>query len=146
MFDTGGPIGSDHLMIVTPTDADAEWNINRWFYFNEQVERYMWNFAEKVCTDSAYRRRSQEGDTDWARVATQYEPRARQLYDALSESAQSEFPIMTDDSREDSALLTSLCKELFEEVRAFVRQESTEHPDDIYLEKRRSLQEWLETQ
>jgi len=79
LFDTGGPVGSEHLMIVTPVNADAEWVINRWFYFDEQAEPYMWNFAEKVCHDPEYRRQSLEGHTDWARVATRYESLAPAL-------------------------------------------------------------------
>lgn len=60
VFDTGGPVGSDHVMIVKPTDTESEWLINRWFYFDEQVEAYMWNFAEKICTDAKYRQQSLE--------------------------------------------------------------------------------------
>ena len=143
LFDTGGPVGSDHLLIVTPVNADAEWVINRWFYFDEQAEPYMWNFAEKVCSDPEYRRESLEGHTDWARVATRYESLARRLYDELAASDRSEFPIMTDDSREDSARLTSICEEVFDGVRAFIRQDTAPHPDEVYLDAQSELRQWL---
>ncbi len=97
-------------MIVKPTDTESEWLINRWFYFDEQVEAYMWNFAEKICTDAKYRQQSLEETEEWKRVANLYEPLARRLYQELSYSERSEFPIMNDRSRDDSEKLKSLLK------------------------------------
>lgn len=143
VFDTGGPVGSDHLMIVKLMNAEADWLINRWFYFSEQTETYMWNFAEKICTDVEYRRRSLEETADWKRVANLYEPLARRLYHELSRSERSDFPIMNDCSRNDSKKLESLCEELFEEIKAIVRQGTDKHPETIYDEKEAELQQWL---
>ena len=143
VFDTGGPVGSDHVMIVKPTDTESEWLINRWFYFDEQVEAYMWNFAEKICTDAKYRQQSLEETEEWKRVANLYEPLARRLYQELSYSERSEFPIMNDRSRDDSKKLKSLSEELFEEIRAIVRQGADHHPEAIYNQKKAELQQWL---
>lgn len=143
VFDTGGPVGSDHVMIVKPTDTESEWLINRWFYFDEQVEAYMWNFAEKICTDAKYRQQSLEETEEWKRVANLYEPLARRLYQELSYSERSEFPIMNDRSRDDSEKLKSLSEELFEEIRAIVRQGADHHPEAIYNQKKAELQQWL---
>ena len=143
VFDTGGPVGSDHVMIVKPTDTESEWLINRWFYFDEQVEAYMWNFAEKICTDAKYRQQSLEETEEWKRVANLYEPLARRLYQELSYSERSEFPIMNDRSRDDSKKLKSLSEELFEEIRATVRQGADHHPETIYNQKKAELQQWL---
>jgi len=131
VFDTGGPIGSDHLLIVKSVDTEADWLINRWFYFGEQTEAYMWNFAEKICTDEEYRQRSLEETADWKRVANLYEPLARRLYQELSCSEQSDFPIMNDSSRADSEKLESLCEELFEEIKAIVRQGKNPRPSTM---------------
>lgn len=143
VFDTGGPVGSDHVMIVKPTDTESEWLINRWFYFDEQVEAYMWNFAEKICTDAKYRQQSLEETEEWKRVANLYEPLARRLYQELSYSERSEFPIMNDRSRDDSEKLKSLSEELFEEIKAIVRQGADHHPEAIYNQKKAELQQWL---
>ncbi|CCC41102.1 hypothetical protein [Haloquadratum walsbyi] len=143
VFDTGGPVGSDHVMIVKPTDTESEWLINRWFYFDEQVEAYMWNFAEKICTDAKYRQQSLEETEEWKRVANLYEPLARRLYQELSYSERSEFPIMNDRSRDDSKKLKSLSEELFEEIRAIVRQGADHDPEAIYNQKKTELQQWL---
>ncbi len=143
VFDTGGPVGSDHLLIVKPVDTEADWLINRWFYFGEQTETYMWNFAEKVCTDEEYRQRSLEEIADWKRVANLYEPLARRLYQELSRSERSDFPIMNDSSRADSEELKSLCEESFEEIKAIVRQGKNQHPETVYDEKKAELQQWL---
>ncbi|WP_311171673.1 hypothetical protein [Halobellus ordinarius] len=143
VFDTGGPVGSDHLLIVKPVDTQEDWLVNRWFYFDEQTEAYIWNFAEKVCTDEEYRQQSLEEMADWKRVANLYEPLARRLYQELSQSEQSEFPIMKDSSRLDSEKLDSLCEELFEESKAIVRQGKDRHPDAVYDEKEAELQRWL---
>ena len=143
VFDTGGPVGSDHVMIVKPTDTESEWLINRWFYFDEQVEAYMWNFAEKICTDAKYRQQSLEETEEWKRVANLYEPLARRLYQELSYSERSEFPIMNDRSRDDSEKLKSLSEELFEEIRATVRRGTDHHPEAIYNQKKAELQQWL---
>jgi len=143
VFDTGGPVGSDHVMIVKPTDTESEWLINRWFYFDEQVEAYMWNFAEKICTDAKYRQQSLEETEEWKRVANLYEPLARRLYQELSYSERSEFPIMNDRSRDDSEKLKSLTEELFEEIKAIVRQGADHHPEAIYDQKKAELQQWL---
>lgn len=143
VFDTGGPVGSDHLMIIKPTDTESDWLINRWFYFDEQVKPYMWNFAEKICSDAAYRQRSRDRTADWARVADLYESFARKLYEELSHSERSDFPILNDDSRKDSEKLHSLCNALFEELRSTIRQETAHNPETIYDKKRAELQEWL---
>ena len=143
VFDTGGPVGSDYLMIVEPTNTESDWLINRWFYFGEQTEAYMWNFAEKSCTDEEYRRRSLEETADWKRIANLYEPLARRLYQELSCSERSNFPIMNDHSRRDSEKLDSLCEELFGEIKAIVRQGTNQHPETIYDEKEAELQQWL---
>ncbi|WP_198408082.1 hypothetical protein [Natronomonas pharaonis] len=112
-------------------------------HFDEQAEAYMWNVAEKVCTDEEYRQRSVEETADWKRVANLYEPLARRLYQELSRSERSEFPIMNDNSRADSETLESLCEELFEETKAIVRHGKDQHPETIYEEKRAELQQWL---
>jgi hypothetical protein len=117
-------------MIVKLIHAEEDWLINRWFYFSEQAETYMWNFAEKICTDVEYRRRSLEETADWKRVANLYEPLARRLYHELSRSERSDFPIMDDCSRDDSK-------------KSIVRQETDKHPETIYDEKEAELQQWL---
>lgn len=143
VFDTGGPVGSDHLMIVEPTVDEVDWLINRWFYFDEQCEQYMWNFAEKICTDEEYRRQSLQETLDWKRAANLYEPLARRLYQELSRSERSDFPIMNEDSRSDSEKLVSLCEELFVEIKATVRRGNDRHPEEVYNEKEAELQQWL---
>lgn len=143
VFDTGGPVGSDHLLIVKPVEIEADWLVNRWFYFDEQIETYMWNFAEKICTDTEYRQQSLEGTADWKRVATLYESLARRLYQELSQSEQSDFPIMNDSSRPDSEKLQSVCEELFEEIKTIVRQGKDRHPETVYNEKEVELHRWL---
>ena len=143
VFDIGGPVGSDHVVIVKPVEDGADWLVNRWFYFDEQHEAYMWNFAEKLSTDEEYRRRSLEETADWKHVANLYEPLARDLYWELSQSEQSDFPVMNDRSRRDSGKLESLCEALFEEIRAIVRQGVDQHPETIYDEKNAELQRWL---
>jgi formyltetrahydrofolate synthetase len=143
VFDTGGPVGSDHLLIVKPVYSEEDWLVNRWFYFDEQTQAYMWNFAEKVCTDEKYRQQSLEETADWKRVANLYEPLARRLYQELSQSERSDFPILNDSSRPDSEKLESLCEELFKEIKAIVRQRKDRHLETVYEEKEAELQRWL---
>lgn len=144
-FDTGGPVGSDHLLLIEPTGRDDEdWLVNRWFYFDEQVERYAWNFAEKSCTDEEYRRQSLAEEADWARVANTYEPLARQRYEPLSEAPASDFPIVNDRSRADGEQLEERCRELFEEVREIVRNGKDRHPEAVYEEQEAALRTWLD--
>lgn len=143
VFDTGGPVGSDQLLIVKPAGTEEDWLINRWFYFDEQTETYMWNFAEKICTDEGYRQRSLQETADWKRVANLYESLARRLSQELSQSERSAFPIANEVSRPDSEKLVSLCEELFEEVKAIVRRGKDRHPEAIYDEKEAELQQWL---
>lgn len=142
--DTGGPIGSDHLMMIKSTQrADEDWLINRWFYFDEQVEQYAWNFAEKICSDAEYRKRSLDEEADWKRVANTYEPFARRLYQDLSAYTASDFPIMNEESREDRDKLEDVCRQVFEEVRAIIRDGMDTHPDAVFEQQRSSLHEWL---
>lgn len=143
VFDTGGPVGSDHLVIVEPVDPDRDWLVNRWFYFDEQTEPYMWNFVEKIGTDKQYRQESLKGTADWKRIAKLYESLARRLSQKLSQSERSDFPIMNDSSRPDSEKLHSLCEELFEEIKTIVRQGKNRHPETVYDEKKSELQRWL---
>ena len=143
VFDTGGPVGSDHVVIVKPVEDGADWLVNRWFYFDEQHEAYMRNFAEKLSTDEECRQRSLEGTADWKRAVTLYEPLARDLYREFSQSEQSDFPVMNDRSRPDSEKVESRCEALFEEIRAIVRQGVDQHPETIYDEKNAELQRWL---
>ncbi|ERG92892.1 MAG: hypothetical protein J07HQW1_02941 [Haloquadratum walsbyi J07HQW1] len=50
---------------------------------------------------------------------------------------------MNDRSRDDSEKLKSLSEELFEEIRAIVRQGADHHLEAIYNQKKAELQQWL---
>lgn len=143
-FDTGGPVGSNNLITIRKQNED--FFIGRWFYFDEQVENYMWNFANKVSTDEEYREKSLSGDADWSRVSNLYEPLERRLYGVLKRSDKTEFPIIDDESRKHSDALKSQCEELFNEIREVVREDVDKHPDKIFEDKKQNLTDKLERQ
>ena len=143
-FDTGGPVGSDNLITIRKQNGD--FLIGRWFYFDEQVENYMWNFANKVSTDEEYREKSLSGDADWSRVSNLYEPLERKLYGVLKRSDKTDFPIINDESREHSNALEAQCEELFNEICEVVREDVDKHPDKIFEDKKQNLVDKLERQ
>lgn len=146
VFDTGGPIGSDHLMRVeAKTESDDDWVVNRWFYFDEEVEQYAWNFANKVATDHEYRKASINGGVEWKQVAELYETYATQLYDVLADSEESDFPIMNDDTQDDKEQLEQVCEELFDEIKSIVRKGKDRNPNAVFEEQKRHLERWLQS-
>jgi hypothetical protein len=51
---------------------------------------------------------------------------------------------MTDDSREDSARVISICEEVFDGAKAFIRRDTAPHPDEVYLDAQSELRQWLQ--
>lgn len=119
-------------------------SVNRWFYFDEQVENYMWNFANKVSTNKEYRKKSLSGEADWVRVSNLYEPLERRLYGVLQRSEKTDFPIINDESRVHSDMLKFQCEELFNEIRDVVREDVDKHPEKIFEDKKQNLVDKLE--
>lgn len=144
--DTGGPVGSDHFVTVEPQSDDEDWFITRWFYFDEENERYAWNFAEKVCTNEEYRQESREENTDWARTANLYETYSRRLYNVLSEDDRSAFPIMNEEeSDQDKNVLYDCCESLFKEFKSIVRDGVDKHPEKVFEDQKDILLTHLES-
>lgn len=144
-IDTGGPVGSDHFITVKPQDEDEDWFITRWFYFDEQNKQYAWNFAEKICTDENYRRESREENTDWARTSNLYSTYSRRLYQVLSQDDRTKFPIMNEESRQDSNILDDCCESMFKEFKSIVRDGVDKHPEKVFEEQKDVLLNHLES-
>lgn len=146
VFDTGGPVGSEHLMRVEPEeDNDGDWVVSRWFYFDEEVEQYAWNFANKVATDHEYREKSVNGEAEWKQVAELYETYATQLYDVLADAEETDFPIMGDGTREDKEQLEQACEELFNEIKSIVRKGKDRNQKAVFEEQKQHLEHWLQS-
>jgi hypothetical protein len=135
-FDSGGPVGSDHLVTV---DGD-DYRVVRWFYFDEFAEPYARNVARKVVRDEAYRAACLDGTTDWARIAERYEPAARRVFAVFEDAALVGYTAGDDDAEARYRAATEscerLCEELFDEIRRRVRAEQPLEDLDEYVDER----------
>lgn len=136
VFDTGGPVGSDHLVIV---DGD-DYLINRWFYFEEFNEYYAENFAKKVVDDDDYREACLEGTADWKQVADIYEEAARRIFDVFQDAGLTGYTAGDDEAerayREAMSTCEQLCEEIFTEVRDRIRNDESLDGLDNYIDER----------
>lgn len=135
-FDTGGPVGADHLVVV---DGD-DFLINRWFYFDEFNERYAKNFAEKIIRDDDYRRKSLDGTADWKQAADIYEEAARRIFDLFEEAGligyRSGDEAEEERYREAKQTWETLCEEVFTEVKRRARNDESWDGLGEFIERR----------
>lgn len=135
-FDTGGPVGATHLVVV---DGD-DYLVNRWFYFDEFNEQYARNFAEKLVRDDDYREASLEGTADWARVADRYEAAARRIFDVFRDAGLIGYTSGDDDAearyRDAKQTWETLCEEVFREVKHRIRNDEAVDELDTFIEQR----------
>lgn len=135
-FDTGGPVGARHLVIV---DGDG-YLVNRWFYFDEFNEHYARNFAEKIIRDENYRDRSLEGTADWKQVADIYEPAARRVFDIFQDAGLIGYTSgdEAEEARYRDAKQTweTLCEEIFREVKQRIRNDEPLDELDTFIDQR----------
>ena len=75
-LDTGGSVGGDYNVAVEGNG----WDITRTFYFDEDSEQHMRNFAQKVSTDEEYRKTCSWGTADWSRVSELYENASSKVF------------------------------------------------------------------
>lgn len=136
VFDTGGAVGSDYLVIV---DGD-DYLVNRWFYFDEFDERYAKNFAAKVIDESEYRDASLDRTADWARVADIYEPAARRIYDVFADMGLMGYTVGDQAAKrryhKATDVMEDLCEEIFDEVRGSVREGESLDELDQFIDQR----------
>lgn len=136
VFDTGGPVGSDHLVIV---DGD-DYLINRWFYFDEFHERYAKNFGKKVVDDKSYRQTCLDGTADWKQTAGIYQEAARRIFDVFQDAGLTGYTAGDDAAerayREAMDTCKQLCEEVFTEVRNRIRNDESLDDLDSYIDTR----------
>jgi hypothetical protein len=136
VFDTGGPVGSDHLVIVDGTD----YLVNRWFYFEEFDKRYVKNFAAKVIDDPEYRSASLERTADWAQIADIYEEASRRISDVYTDAGLMGYTAGDDAAKrryhEATTAMEDLCREVFEEIRNRIRNDRSLEDLDRFIEQR----------
>ncbi|MFC7166889.1 hypothetical protein [Halospeciosus flavus] len=136
VFDTGGPVGSDHLVIVNGDD----YLVNRWFYFDEFNQRYAENFAKKIVDDEAYRQASLDGTADWKQVAEIYEEAARRIFDIFQDAGLIGYRAGDEQEeqryREAKDTWERLCREIFAEVKDRIRNDDSLDGLDEYIETR----------
>lgn len=135
-FDSGGPVGGDHLVAISGDD----FQVTRWFYFDEFNEAYAKNFAEKVIDDSSYRAASLDRTADWAQIADIYEPAARRIYSIFSEAGLMGYTMGNDSERERyeeaQETMEILCEEIFQEIRGRIRESQSLDELDSFIEER----------
>lgn len=142
-FDTGGPVGGDHLVTV----SGEEYLVNRWFYFGEFDEQYAKNFAAKVIENPEYRAACLERTADWAQVADIYEEAARRVYDVFADAGLLGYTAGDAAAKERyqkaTEAMNDLCQELFEEIKARIRGSHSLSNLDEFINQRVTAAEEL---
>jgi hypothetical protein len=156
-FDSGGPVGATTVVSVGEEDG---WFVNRWFYFAEDNENYVRNFARKVATDEDYRERCLNRTADWARVADQYEQAARQILQYFRDAGVMGYTMGNKEEereyRRAKDEMDTICKSVFAALKTEIRGEHTsgdverivsDHKDRawIWLRKNGYLDETMRT-
>ena len=121
-FDSGGPVGATTIVSV---GKDDDWFVNRWFYFDEDNENYIRNFARKVATDENYRERCLNRTADWARVADHYEQTARQILEYFQDAGVMGYSVgdkeEEDEYRRAKNEMETICESLFAALKSEIR-------------------------
>lgn len=144
-FDSGGPVGANTVVSIGKRD---DWFVNRWFYFDEDNENYVRNFARKVATDGAYRERCLDRTADWARVADQYEETARQIHQYFLDAGVLGYTVGNQDEKRvyEAATdeLEAICESLFSQVKSEIRGDTdTDTVDQIVEDHKDRAWAWL---
>lgn len=79
-FDSGGAVGGEYIVEVTGND----WEVTRWFYFDEFGEEAVTRFAERLATDAEFREASKNKSADWAVTSERYEKTAEEIYEQFA--------------------------------------------------------------
>lgn len=121
-FDSGGPVGATTAVSVGKED---DWFVNRWFYFDEDNENYVRNFAQKVATDLDYRDRCLERTAEWACVADQYDQTAREILEYFREAGVMGYTMGDDEEeavyRRAKSELETICESAFQALKSEIR-------------------------
>lgn len=121
-FDSGGPVGATTIVSVGEVD---DWVVNRWFYFDEDNENYVRNFARKVVTDEDYRKRCLNRTADWARVANHYEQTARQILEYFRDARVMGYSVGDKEEeheyRRAKSNMETICESLFTTLKSEIR-------------------------
>lgn len=140
-FDSGGPVGSDHVVFITngePWNDDTGWNVTRWFYFDEFHEQYARNFAKKVVTDESYRTACLDRTADWARISDTYEDAARDIFGYFRDAGVMGYRVGNDQEerqyREAKTAMERICEALFEGIADRIRSPDSLDDDAPPLE------------
>ncbi|EQD40450.1 hypothetical protein B2A_11024 [mine drainage metagenome] len=80
-FDTGGSVGGTNALDVSHQGAFL---FERVFYFHEDNEEHVKNFAKKVVRDSEYLQRIIRNEAQWQKIEKIYEPLEIALYETWS--------------------------------------------------------------
>lgn len=120
-----GPVGATTVVSVGKED---DWFVTRWFYFDEDNENYVRNFARKVATDETYRERCLNSTADWTRVADQYDQTAREIFQFFQDAGVMGYS--AGDKKEEREYrrakreLETICESLFTTLKAEIRGEN----------------------
>lgn len=144
-FDTGGPVGATTVVTVGQED---DWFVNRWFYFEEDVEPYVRNFARKVATDADYRARCLDRTAAWTRVADRYDQAARQILEYFRDAGVMGYRAGDDDAereyRRAKDAMETICESLFDALHDEIRgEDDPEAVDAIATEHKDRAWGWL---
>jgi hypothetical protein len=112
-LDTGGSVGGDYNVAVEGNG----WDITRTFYFDEDSEQHMRNFAQKVAIDEEYRKTCTWGTADWSRVSELYENASSKVFNVFQSRGLLRYVVgqKAEKHRYDKAneILEHLCRELY---------------------------------
>lgn len=135
-LDTGGSVGGDYNVAVEGNG----WDITRTFYFDEDSEQHMRNFAQKVATDEKYRKICSWGTADWSRVSELYENASSKVFKVFEERGLLVYVVgrKAEKRQYDQAneVLERLCRELYYELKkAIAKGEAPQPTIDEIVEK-----------
>jgi len=146
-FDSGGPVGAATLVSVGKED---DWFVNRWFYFDDDNENYVRNFARKVATDEDYRKRCLNQTADWARVSDQYKPAARQILEYYRDAGIMGYTVGDKEEeheyRRAKSEMETICESLYTALKSEIRgSNDTTEVERIISDHKDRAWSWLRT-
>lgn len=147
-FDSGGPVGATTVVSVGEPD---DWAVTRWFYWDEDNDRYVKNFAEKVVKNEDYREKCLDRTAEWARVADQYEETSREIFEWFRNAGVMGY---TSGNKEEKQTyqraknkLETICESLFNELKDEIRGDNNaETVEDIVDRHKNKAWTWLKEQ
>jgi|AntDeeMetagen134_2_1112570.scaffolds.fasta_scaffold00448_24 hypothetical protein len=125
---TSGPIGSTHLVTVS-ADSESSFRVAKWFFFDEYSEQQAIEFAERIVSETKFRRRSLRREAEWTKVADQYSEFAHRIMGMFVDSGFMPIGALEPTESEVATVQLEICEPIYQHIKQKVHDPTSVSQD-----------------